>query len=77
MTLVGTVVYGVVVPDGAPALPEGARVRIELAEPGDPLAPPDAEAELEVLRARVAELRSGAPGVPLDQAIAQIAADLA
>jgi hypothetical protein len=75
MTVVGTVVNGVIVPDEGAELPEGARVRIELADTADQFAPLAPEAELELLRERVAELRSGAPGVPLDKAIAQIAAD--
>lgn len=79
MTLEGTVVNGVVVPDGGAALPEGARVRIELEERFEyphPLAPYDREKELALLRERVAEVRSGAPGVPLNEAFEQLRTEL-
>ncbi len=39
MTLEGTVVNGVIVLDGGARLPEGERVRVEVADPDD-LAPP-------------------------------------
>jgi hypothetical protein len=79
MTLEGTVVNGVVVPDGGSALPEGARVRIELEEQFEyphPLAPYDREKELALLRERIAEMQSGVPGIPLDEAFARIRAEL-
>jgi hypothetical protein len=79
MTLEGTVVNGVIVPDGGAALPEGSRVRIELSEKFEyphPLAPYDREKELALLRECIAEVRSGAPGVPLDEAFARIRAEL-
>jgi hypothetical protein len=79
MTLEGTVVNGVIVPDGGAALPEGARVRIELDaqfEYPHPMAPYDREKELALLRERVEEMRAGVPGVPLKEAMARIAAEL-
>jgi hypothetical protein len=60
--LEGTVVNGVIVPDGGRPLPEGARVRIELAEalPADhPHAPYDRETELAILRESIEEMKAG------------------
>jgi len=79
MTLEGTVVNGVIVPDGGATLPEGTRVRIELDEQctyPHPLAPHDREKELALLRERIAEVQSGAPGIPLEEAFEQIRAEL-
>lgn len=79
MTLEGTVVNGVIVPDGGTTLPEGSRVRIELDEPftyPHPLAPYDREKELALLRARVAEMKSGVPGIPVDEFFDQLRAEL-
>jgi hypothetical protein len=78
MSLEGTVVNGVVVPDGGAALPEGARVRIELEERFEyphPLVPYDREKEIALLRERVAEMQTGAPGIPADEAFARIRAE--
>ena len=57
MTLEGTVINGVIVLDGTPPLPEGARVRVELAddEVADFPAPPITETQEEHL----AQLREG------------------
>jgi hypothetical protein len=57
MTLEGTVVNGVIVLDGAPPLPEGARVRVELSvgDPDDVPPPPSTETHEEHL----ASLREG------------------
>lgn len=77
--LEGTVVNGVIVPDGGAALPEGSRVRIELEERFEyphPMAPYDREKELALLREAVAEMKSGVPGIPLDEAFAQLRAEL-
>ncbi len=41
MTLEGTVVNGVIVMDAGTRLPEGARVRVELAEDDDLFPPPE------------------------------------
>ena len=79
MTLEGTVVNGVIVPDDAAALPEGSRVRIELEEQFEyphPLAPYDREKELALLRQGIADIRAGVPGIPLEEAFAQIRAEL-
>ena len=87
----GTVVNGVIVPDKGEAFPEGARVRIELATEEDfqdipvptgefeyphPLAPYDREKEIELLRQSIAEMEAGEPGIPLDEAMDRIAAEL-
>ena len=79
MTLEGTVINGVIVPDGGATLPEGARVRIELdpkAEYPNPMAPYDRENELALLRDRIAEMQAGAPGIPLKEAMDRIATEL-
>jgi hypothetical protein len=80
MSLEGTVVNGVVVPDEGTTLPEGSRVRIELSEERyeypHPMAPYDREKEFALLRERIAEMQSGVPGIPLDEAFEQIRAEL-
>jgi hypothetical protein len=79
MTLEGTVVNGVIVPDGGASLPEGARVRIELGEKVEyphPMAPYDREKELALLRDRNAQAQAGSPGIPLKEAMGRIAAEL-
>ena len=55
MTLEGTVVNGLIVLDAGTQLPEGVRVRVELAEDEDLFPPPepyDREKELAILRSR-------------------------
>lgn len=79
MMLEGTVVNGVIVPDGGAALPEGTRVRIELEEQFEyphPMAPYDREKELALLRQGIADIQAGVPGIPLDEAFARIRAEL-
>ena len=79
MTLEGTVVNGVIVPDGGAALPEGSRVRIELSEQPaypHPMAQYDREKELALLRERIAEAESGASSIPVDEAFEQIRNEL-
>jgi hypothetical protein len=79
MSVLGTVVNGVIVPDSGASLPEGTRVRIEPAvnfEYPHPLAPYDREKELALLRESIAEMKAGVPGIPLKEAMAQIAAKL-
>jgi hypothetical protein len=79
MSLLGTVVNGVIVPDGGTKLPEGTRVRIEREEVFEyphPLAPYDRDKELALLRERIAEMKAGTPGISLREAMAQIAAEL-
>lgn len=62
MTLEGTVVNGVIVLDGGAQLPEGERVRVEVANPDD-LAPPpepyDREKELAILREALEDVKAG------------------
>ncbi|MBM3983944.1 MAG: hypothetical protein FJ304_27480 [Planctomycetes bacterium] len=80
MTLEGTVMNGVIVPDDGAALPEGSRVRIEALEERfeypHPLAPYDREKELALLRQRIADMKAGVPMIPLDEAFKRIAAEL-
>jgi len=77
MTLVGTVVNGVVVLDGGAKLPEGARVQVELADP-DELAPPpepyDREKELAILRESLEDVRAGRV-MPFEEFMANLAAE--
>jgi len=79
MALEGTVLNGVVVFDGNPQLPEGTRVRVELEEVFEyphPLAPYDREREGALLRERIATMQAGEKGIPVDEAMARIAAEL-
>jgi hypothetical protein len=75
MTIDGTVVNGVIVPDPGARLPEGARVRIQVSDP-EPLAPPpeanDREAELEILRTALADVRAGR-GTPAREYLKELA----
>jgi hypothetical protein len=79
MTLEGTVVNGVIVLNGGAALPEGARVRIELEVDDDlgnlPLPPPTAETyeeHLANLRQSIQDTKDGR-GRPLEEVMAEIA----
>ena len=79
MALEGTVLNGVVVLDGNPQLPDGTRVRVELEDVFEyphPLAPHDREKEEALLRERLATMQSGEKGIPVDKAMARIAAEL-
>ena len=61
MILEGMVVNGMIVLDGAAQLPEGARVRVELADPDD-LGPPEAydrDKELAILREALEDVKAG------------------
>ncbi len=69
MVIAGTVINGVIVPDGNEVLTEGTRVRIEVTDN-------DQSRELDLLRKRIAEMRAGVPGVPLREAMASIAREL-
>lgn len=82
MVLDGTVVNGVIVLDGSPALPEGARVRVELAHGDDEdgwedIPPPpstETRAEfLESLRQSVSEAKAGVGGVEARQFLKELA----
>ncbi len=75
MALEGTVVNGVIVLDGGVQLPEGERVRVEVADPDD-LAPPpepyDREQELAILRESIEDMKAGRT-TPARRALADIA----
>ena len=74
----GTVVNGVVVLDGGPHLPEGARVWVDCEnefEVGPP-APSETYSEhLAILRRSIAEAEAGIPGIPLIEARNRIVAE--
>ena len=79
MQLEGTVVNGMIVLNGTPQLPEGARVWVELEEALEyphPMAPYDREKELALLRDRIAGSNCGVSGIPLKEAMARIAVEL-
>ena len=78
MTLEGTVVNGTIVLDGAPPLPEGARVRVELAADDPDNAPPPPATEtyeehLASLREGVADTKAGVGGVDARQFLKELA----
>jgi hypothetical protein len=75
MTLEGTVVNGVIVLDSGTQLPEGVRVRVELAEDDDLFPPPepyDREKELAILRESLEDVKAGRTA-PARQALADLA----
>lgn len=93
MELEGIVSNGVIVPDESCSLPEGTRVRIEVATdlddeldrltlpdpslpPDHPDAPYDRENELAILRRSIEAMHAGEVGLPLDEAMTQIARNL-
>jgi len=73
----GTVINGVVVLDGGAPLPDGVRVRVEVADPDD-LAPPaepyDREKELAILRESLEDVRAGR-GMPFEEFMAKLATE--
>jgi len=75
--LEGTVVNGVVILDGGAPLPDGVRVRVEVADPDD-LAPPlqkyDRQKELAILRESLEDVRAGR-GMPFEEFAAKLAAE--
>jgi hypothetical protein len=78
MNLEGTVVNGVVVFDGNPQLPEGTRVRVELADDDDlprnpALEPGTREEELAALRESIEETKAGIGGVDARQFLKELA----
>jgi hypothetical protein len=78
MTLQGTVINGVIVPDHATPLPEGARVRFELEEVFEyphPMAPYDREKELGVLRESIEDMKAGRSGVEAREFLKQLAVE--
>jgi hypothetical protein len=78
MTLEGTVINGLVVLDTAGHLPEGARVRVELADEDDDLFPPpepyDRDKELAILREALEDVKAGR-GMPFEEFMAKLAAE--
>ena len=74
MTLEGTVINGLIVLDTGTQLPEGVRVRVELAD--DDLFPPpepyDREKELAILRQSLEDVKAGRT-TPARQALADLA----
>jgi hypothetical protein len=70
----GTVLNGVIVPDGPPP-PDGTRVMFEkddVFEYPHPLAPYDREKELALLRASIAEMDAGEQGRSVEEVFADI-----
>jgi len=76
----GTVVNGVVVLDDGGLLPEGARVRVEVADLDDlddvvpPSEPYDREKELAILREALEDVRAGR-GMPFEEFVAKLTAE--
>jgi hypothetical protein len=79
MTLEGTVVNGVIVLDAAQSLPEGARVRVELAEDVDDIPPAPSsetrEEHLASLREGIEDAKAGG-GRPAREVLKEIAHEL-
>jgi hypothetical protein len=75
MALEGTVVNGIIVLDAGSQLPEGARVRVELADEDD-LMPPaetyDRAKEVAILREALEDVRAGR-GMPFEEFMANLA----
>jgi len=74
----GTVVNGVIVPEGTPP-PEGTKVVYETAELFDsshPMFTYDRANEVKLLRDRIAKRKAGVPGIPLTEAMARITKEL-
>jgi hypothetical protein len=78
MALEGTVVNGMVVLDTGTQLPEGARVRVELAGEDDDLFPPpepyDRDKELAILREALEDVKADR-GMPFEEFMASLAAE--
>jgi hypothetical protein len=75
MTLEGTVVNGVIVLDGGAQLPEGERVRVEVADPNDLSPPPepyDRAKELAILREALGDVQAGR-GTPAREFLKELA----
>ena len=78
MSLLGTVVSGVIVLDGNTKLPEGARVRVVVGEEAfdDYPPPPTAdthEEHLEALRESIEEMKAGIGGIEARQFLKDLA----
>jgi hypothetical protein len=92
MVLEGRVVNGVVLLADGYRLPEGARVQLTVIEEADedealivsdpslppdhPLAPYNRVVELAILRESIESMKAGELGIPLEEAMAKIAAEL-
>jgi len=81
MDLEGTVINGQIRLDEPTDLPDGTRVRVEPTtaetfEYPHPMAPYDREKEVALLRERIAEMKAGVPGIPLEEAMARLATEL-
>jgi len=63
MTYIGTIQGGVIVLDGGAALPEGTRVRVELA-PGETESPD--QTQVQTLGQRLLKFAGTVPGLPPD-----------
>jgi hypothetical protein len=76
MTLEGTVINGAIVLDPGARFPEGARVRVELAEDDDDHFPPpepyDREKELAILRESLEDVKAGRT-TPFEEFMADLA----
>jgi hypothetical protein len=78
MTLEGTVVNGLIVLDAGKQLPDGVRVRVELAEDDDLFPPPepyDREKELAILRESLEDVKAGR-GMSFEEFMAKLAMEL-
>ena len=78
MILEGTVINGVIVLDGSPALPEGQRVFVDLEEDYEP--PPSTETyadHLELLRKSLAMMDAGEEGRSVEDVFDEIERALA
>jgi hypothetical protein len=75
----GTVVNGVIVPDGSPP-PDGTRVLFEKEEAFEyphPLAPHDRDKEIALLRASIAQMDAGEEGSSVEDVFGEIYRQLA
>jgi hypothetical protein len=76
--LEGTVVNGVIILDNGAQLPEGARVRVEVADPDDQAPPPepyDRAKELAILRQSMEDVQAGR-GKPAREFLKELANEL-
>ena len=77
MAFEGTVVNGLIVLDAGAKIPEGARVRVELADDEDhdpcpPMEPYDREKELALLRESIEDMKAGRTE-PFEEFMARLA----
>jgi hypothetical protein len=77
MMLEGIVRNGMIMLDGGAQLPDGVRVRVEVADPDDlapPLEPYDRGKELSILREALEDVRAGR-GTPFEEFMSQVATE--